>query len=155
MCDDQDRDEEWRFIIHFKADVCQRQLSLSDSVIKDANARYLDHLPTAVYALDYQVAVFMWNRFYLFKLNEKAFSYSGHNTIPAHYRQIEQYFNCQWCPDMPGLFDFVSVDLIQPLLSSDVFSSRKCLPKLICKSILIESFLEKRIPNLVMPFVIE
>ena len=112
MCDDQDRDGEWRFIIYFYTDVRKRQLSLSDSVIKDTHIRYLDHLPTAVYALDDQVAVFMWNRFYLFKLNEKAFSYSGHNTIPAHYRQIEQYFNCQWCPDIPGLSDFAPVNLI-------------------------------------------
>lgn len=112
VCEDHDRDSEWRFLIYYYTDVRKRQLSFCDSVIKDNEIRYLDHLPSAVYEAEYNVIVFMWNRIYYFNYNREVFNETGMNTIPASYQQIEQYFKCQWCSDQLGLIDFVPVDLI-------------------------------------------
>lgn len=116
VCEDQDKDSEWKLIVYYYYDSRYKQLSLTDNVITDdPKIRYLDHLPTAVYASEDKVTVFMWNRYYVFKDSESALSYSGFRTLPTEIRQIEEYFRCQWLVQDKGLFSyyfFVSTSLI-------------------------------------------
>ena len=104
VCEDQSRNMEMMFVVYSFYDVRRKQLVVSQQKLDDKEIQYLDHLPTGVFTWDSQVTLFMWNRFYVFNHTE-AHSSSAKVLIEAFFRQIEQYFQCQWCPvAKSGLF---------------------------------------------------